>query len=367
MHRPMRIAIDASSLAVPHKTGVAKYVSRLIERLEEPDDGNEYLIYHRLSRWKKRQYFYRPKRETTKVRLFQEPFFSGRGIDIFHGPDARLPRIRGVKLVATVHDLFSLVSDEFADEEFRKKKIARYRDIAERADVIICVSETTRRDLLRFFPEAETRTRVIYNGVDDHFYPRQADEVERIKKKYGIDSDYILYVGALSIRKNVLRMFEAFRQAMRQAEGDIRFVAVGLLTYGKERILEYLDAYNSDARILLPGYVPDEDLPALYSGAKAFLFATRYEGFGLPVLEAAACGVPVVTSNIGSTAEIADGIARLVDPLSVEDISEALLNVLDSGNSAAGGPASDLSKRKWSDMARDVLSIYDELMCDSRK
>lgn len=361
----MRIAIDAGSLAVTHKTGVAKYILRLIEHLEKSGDENEYLTCYRLSRWKKRKHFYRPRKKTTRVRLFQEPLPFGRGIDIFHGPDARLPRISGPKLVATLHDLFSLVSDEFSDEKFRKKKIARYTDIAERADRIICVSECTRRDFLRFFPEAEDRTRMIHHGVDDSFYPRPPDEIERVKRKYGIGNDYVFYIGALSIRKNVLRMFKAFRQTEAEIGRDMRFVAAGRLTYGRDKILEYLEANNSDGRIMLPGYVPDEDLPALYSGARAFLFATQYEGFGMPIIEAAACGAPVVTSNVSSNAEVGRGLAALVDPLNVDDISAALTSAL-NGNMPTGDPvASDLTKRTWSDVASDVLSVYEELKGDT--
>jgi glycosyltransferase involved in cell wall biosynthesis len=240
----MRIALDASSAAVSQRTGVAKYIHRLIEHLEKADDNNEYLIYYRLSRWKKRAHFYRPTKTTTKVRLFQEPFLKTRGIDVFHGLDARLPNIRGPKLVVTVHDVFSLVSEDFADEKFRRKKIARYEDIAKRADRIICDSQSTRQDFIRFFPEAEPKTCVIYMGVDEQFYPRPEEEVERVKRKYGVRSDYILYVGELSRRKNILRMFEAFRQVRRQLGKDLQFVAAGKFTYGKEEILEYLRENN---------------------------------------------------------------------------------------------------------------------------
>ena len=364
----MRIAIDASSAAVQQKTGVGKYIQRLIERLEELDDENEYVIYCRLSRWKRRRYFYRPTKATTKVKLFQEPFFTGRGIDVFHGLDARLPKIRGPrargpKLVATVHDLFSLVSEEFADDKFRRKKIARYGDIAEKADRIICDSESTRRDFTRFFPETESKTCVIYPGVDDRFSPRGEAEIEGVRRKYGIQSDYVLYVGELSKRKNILRMFEAFREVRRQRGGDIQFVAAGRLTHGKEEILSYLKDNRCDGHILLTGYVPDEDLPALYSGARLFLFTTLYEGFGLPILEALACGAPVISSNTSSSAEIGRGVAALVDPLSVEEIAAALSRVLEGHGGVEDNEAGpDLLKRRWSDVARDVLSIYDELM-----
>ncbi|MBI4831263.1 MAG: glycosyltransferase, partial [Candidatus Lindowbacteria bacterium] len=231
----MRIAIDASSAAIPQRTGVAKYIHRLIENLEELDEQNEYVVCYRLSRWKRQSHFYQPRKATTKVKLFQEPLGVGRNISVLHGPDARLPRLlRDVKLVVTVHDLFSLVSDEFADERFRRKKIAQYRDISRRADKIICVSESTRGDLVRFFPEAEPKTCVIYEGVDGRFYPRPDEEVKRIREKYGINSEYVLYVGALSKRKNILRMFEAFHLARRETGENLQFVAAGKLTYGKE-------------------------------------------------------------------------------------------------------------------------------------
>lgn len=361
----MKIAIDASSSAVQKKTGVAKYILRLIEYLEKQDDDNEYIVCYRLSRWKKRGFFYRPSRKTTKVRLFQEPFFFFRGIDVFHGPDSRLPNIRGPKLVATVHDVFSLFFDKYADREFREKKIARYRDVAERADRIICVSESTRRDFLKFFPTAESKTCIIGEGVDEQFSPRSTEEVDRIRSKYGIRSDYVLYVGALSKRKNVLRMFEAFQEARRQLGKDIQFIAVGKLTFGKDEILSYLERNKGDDEIVLPGYVPDEDLAALYSGARLFVFTTLYEGFGLPILEALACGTPVLTSNVASMPEVGGDAVSTADPWDVDDIKEKMLDCLGDPESTAL-PNDGITKLpphiSWGQMARDTIKTYTELL-----
>jgi glycosyltransferase involved in cell wall biosynthesis len=357
----MNIAIDASSAAVQKKTGVAKYILRLIENLEGQDDDNNYTICYRLSRWKKREFFYQPRRKTTKIKLFQEPFFFGRNVDVFHGPDARLPRVRGPKLVATVHDVFSLVSDEFAEKEFREKKIARYRDVADRADRIICVSENTRRDFLSFFPFAESRTCVIGEGVDEHFYPRPQEEIERIRNQYGIRSDYILYVGALSKRKNILRMFEAFRKARQQMGADLQFVAVGKLTYGREEILKYIGDNDCGNEIVLAGYVPDDDLPALYSGARLFLFTTLYEGFGLPILEALACGVPVLTSNVSSMPDVGGDAVIVANPRDVEDIKEKLIACLNEPRSRDSGRRGSIelsSHISWDRMAKDTMRMY---------
>ena len=364
----MNIAIDAGSAAVQKKTGVAKYILRLIENLERQDDGNNYIICYRLSRWKKRAFFYQPRRATTRIKLFQEPFFNGRGIDVFHGPDARLPRIKGPKLVATLHDVFSLVSDEFAEREFREKKIARYRDVADRADRIICVSENTRRDFLGFFPYAESKTCIIGEGVDEQFCPRSREEIDKIKSKYGIRADYILYVGALSKRKNILRMFEAFQKARRRIDANLQFVAAGNLTYGREDILKYITDNKCGDEIVLAGYVPDEDLPALYSGARLFLFTTLYEGFGLPILEALACGAPVLTSNVSAMPEVGGDSVTTADPRDVEDMEEKLISCLneprvgDSGKYGNTGLSSHIS---WDRMAQETIKVYREVFEDT--
>lgn len=353
----MKIGIDASSAAIEQKTGVATYITHLVKHLEALDDGNEYVIYYRLSRRKNRPFFYAPKKASTKVKLFQEPFFRGLGLDVFHGPDVRLPKIRGPKLVATVHDLFSLVSDEFADEKFRRKKIARYRDIAERADRIICVSDSTRRDFIRFFPDAEPKTCVIYEGVDEQFYPRSEEEVERVKRKFGIASDYILYVGALSKRKNIIRMCEAFHKARGKLGEELQLVLAGKLTYGREEILAYLEEHNSEGKILLSGYAPAEDLPALYSGARLFLFTTLYEGFGLPILEALACGTPVVTSNLSAMNEVGARATHRVDPRSSDEIAHKIVEAIQTPNQVA--PAGSIPG--WREMARRISELYREI------
>ncbi len=324
----MRIAIDASSAAVPRKTGIARYIHRLIEHLGRIDRENEYLVCYRLSRLRSFRHFYRPGRKNMRVRIFQEPFFFGRGVDLFHGPDARLPGFSGPRMVATVHDVSSLVSDAFAGDKFRRAVIDRYRDIAGRADRIVCVSESTRKDFLRFFPEAEPRTAVIPEGVDSRFSPSPAGEVSRVRQKYGIGPNYVLYVGDLSRRKNVVRLIGAFLRSWRDAGGSFQFVLAGRLCEGDEEVVQCVQARRGDDRIRFLGYVADEDLPALYSGAKVFFFATLYEGFGLPILEALACGTPVLTSNVSSSAEIAAEATWKVNPHREEEMAEALADLL---------------------------------------
>lgn len=324
----MRIAIDASSAVARRKTGIARYVRRLIEHLGEIDRENEYLVYYRLSRLKGACHLYWPVWKNMRVRIFQEPCFSGRGIDVFHGPDARLPGVSGPRMVATVHDVFSLVSHACFSEKFRHLAIARYRDIADRADRIVCVSESTRKDFLRFFPEAEPRTVVIAEGVDSRFSPRPASDVRRVREKYGIGPEYVLYVGDLSRRKNVVGMIGAFRRVLESPGKDLQFVLAGNLCDGDEEVVECVRAHRGDDRIRFLGYVEDEDLPALYCGARVFFFATLSEGFGLPILEALACGTSVLTSNVSASAEIAAEATCKANPRNEEEMAAALVDLL---------------------------------------
>lgn len=346
--KALRIAIDASSAAGPRGTGIARYIHCLIEHLEEIDQENEYWICYRLSRLKGRRYFYRPLRKSTRVRMFQEPFFSGRGIDVFHGPDARLPGCSAPKMIATLHDVFSLVSDAFAVERFRSATIARYRDIADRAHRIVCVSESTRRDFLGFFPEAESRTCVIPEGVESRFFPRSALELHKVREKYRICQDYVLYVGDLSRRKNVVRMIGAFHRALETAGRNLQFVLAGKLCGGDKEVVECVRACRGDDRIRFLGYVDDVDLPALYSGARVFFFVTLYEGFGLPILEALACGTPVLTSNVSSCPEIAASVTCKVDPQSVDEMAAALADLV-------GRPDTEA----WKAARREAARSYD--------
>lgn len=355
---PVRIAIDATSAAVAHPTGIARYIHRLIEHLEQIDCENEYWLCYRLSRLRAFRRFYRPGRQNVRIRIFQEPFSPGRGMDVFHGPDARLPGFSGPRMVATVHDLLVLLSEGFAGEKFRRATVGRYRDIAGRACRIVCVSESTRRDFLRFFPEAEPRTCVIPEGVDSRFSPRAAAEVSRVRQKYDIGPDYVLYVGDLSRRKNVVRMIEAFRRAMWAFGGSLQFVLAGKLCGGDEEVVECVRSKNrGDGRIRFLGYVADEDLPALYSGARLFFFATLHEGFGLPILEALACGTSVLTSNVSASAEIAAEVTRKVNPLSLEEMAAALVDLLARPDTAEDKAARQeaASRYGWRLMAERML------------
>lgn len=363
----MKIAIDASSAARPDGTGIARYISSLVENLEKIDDVNTYYICYRLSRLRKRRYFYKPLRATTRTKIIQEPFnvfFPGK-IDLCHGPDARLPRYDDVKLVATIHDLFSLVSEDFARREFREMKIRRYHDLVRRSARLISDSENTKREIIEYLGVQPSKVKVVYPGVGEEFSPRTEPEQQAIKEKLGIEGDYIFFVGDLSVRKNVSRMVRAFSKAMRTIKGKVCLVLAGKPTYGGEAILKDIRDAGLGDKVRLLGHVPDDELAQIYGAAKLFLFTTLYEGFGLPVLESMASGVPVLTSNVSSLPEVAGNAAKLVDPLSVEEIADGICELWEDDTLRTRLIGLGLERARlfnWERTARETLRVYRDVL-----
>ncbi|MBM4038317.1 MAG: glycosyltransferase family 4 protein [Planctomycetes bacterium] len=357
----MRIAIDASATAERPRTGIGNYVSSLLHGLSELDGENQYFVCHRLSRLRRWRNLLRIPKPNFRGKIIQEPFnfFFMRRLDVFHGPDARLPRSRATKMVATVHDLFSLLSDDYADAQFRQMKAQRYQEIVDRAARIIVDSESTRRDLCQLLSVDPRRITVIPLGVSGHFCPRSPDEAALVLRKLAIDRPYLLSVGVLSARKNTRRVIEAFH-ALSRGSG-LLLVLAGRPGPGWEAGLAAIEELALGDRVRLVGSVADADLPALYSAARAFLFPSLREGFGMPVLEAMACGTPVVTSNSSSLPEVAGDAALLVDPLDTGAIAEATRRLLEDEALARTLAARGIERARlfpWSRTARETLQVY---------
>jgi glycosyltransferase involved in cell wall biosynthesis len=319
-----------SSVATPHRTGVATYIVELVTHLAAADSTNRYYLCYRLSRMKRRAHFLKLDQNNFRTKMFQEPFapILSRKLDVFHGPDARLPQFSGVPLIATVFDLFSLVSTEFASEEFRTMKRRRYQDIAERTAHIITISESTKRDIVERLGIAAHRITCIYPSVSRAYRPRALDECLSIRKKYGINTEYLVCVGNISRRKNVLRLLEAFAQLPGSLLTTTTLVLAGRETYGEESVRDQIRSLSLGDTVVVTGYVPQEDLPTLVAGARAMVLVSLYEGFGFPVLEAMASGVPVITSNVSSLPEVAGDAALLVDPHDATAISSAIERIM---------------------------------------
>jgi glycosyltransferase involved in cell wall biosynthesis len=228
--------------------------------------------------------------------------------------------------VLTLHDL----SDQIHPEWFEKKYVAWRRFILPKLlrhiQKIITVSEFSKETILTRFPAAKGKVEVIYNGVRaDHFYPRSDEEIEHLRGQFSLKKPFILIVGSLDPRKNIHGLIKAWHKLPAFYQDEMELVITG----GTNKRLAFKLGKNKYKNIRFTGYVNDEQLPVLYSAAKLFVYPSLFEGFGLPVLEAMACGTPVITSNNTSLKEVA-GPAVTVNPYSINEISDAILSLVKS-------------------------------------
>ena len=250
-----------------------------------------------------------PRPANVSLRLLAEPF-GPRSASLFHGLNQRLPRIPLRRAVATFHDLF-VMTGEYSTPDFRARFTAQARDAAARAHAVIAVSEFTRQQVISLLNVEPARVHVVHHGI------RRLTAPESVK---GVREKIVLNVGAIQTRKNIAGLVGAF-----EALGPAwKLVLAGSHGFGAAEILERISRSKARERIRVTGYVSPEELAAWYGRAAIFAFPSLDEGFGMPVLEAMAAGVPVITSNRSSLPEVAGDAALLVDPSDTAALADAL-------------------------------------------
>lgn len=353
----MRIALDVTPCARARRTGIGWYAAHLACALvADLGPGDELLLCTRISRWSDRGF--RPPAVPPRVRRrWFHAMLGPRGSpDVFHGTDARLPGRSGARLVATVHDVFSLESSRWADPGFRERKRARYRDIAERAERIVFPSNATRRAYLGHFPQARERAAVVYEGVAPSFAPLPAARVEPVRRRFGLPERYALYVGEVSLRKNLVGQ----ARGLAASGTGLPWVWVGSNSYGAPEIVAEVEKVPG-LRVVRTGYLPGDALPAVYCGATLLTFASFSEGFGLPALEAMACGTPAVVADRGALPEITAGSALEVDPEAPEAIGDAIRRLVEDEALRRELGRRGLERARefsWQRTARETLRVY---------
>jgi glycosyltransferase involved in cell wall biosynthesis len=309
----VRIALDATYSIDPQPSGIAVYSREILEGLAVAHPQDEFLHCYRPKqfRWGAPQAVSNVRR-----RLLLPPLPTFRA-EIFHALNQRVDARPAKHVVTTMHDLFVLTG-EYSSPEFRARFARQAQRAAENSDLLIAVSKFTAEQVSAHLDFDRTRIRVIPHGVNQ---PTPPTNREREK--------LILFVGALQIRKNVSRLVEAFESLqVEPMMKDWRLVLAGARTgYGAAAILSRIENSIYRERIDVRGYLPADGLEQLYAQASIFAFPSLDEGFGIPVLEAMARGVPVVTSNCSALPEVAGEAALLVDPRSSAEIAEALMRL----------------------------------------
>jgi glycosyltransferase involved in cell wall biosynthesis len=364
------IGIDASRAAKAQRTGTETYSLHLIRALVGLRSGHRFRLYTNgspppglLPDGAEVRSIPLP-RLWTHARLSLE--IATHPPDLLFVPAHVLPLIHGRRSVATVHDLGFLAYPEAHRAADRRYLAWSTGWNARRSSAVVADSGATRADLVRHYGVAESRVHVVYLGRDESLAPvRDSRLLAEVRARAGIGQRYLLYVGTLQPRKNLGRVVEAFvRLAGEPAMSGVQLVLAGKRGWLYDELFAEVERLGLEGRVLFPGYVDQADLAALYSGALGFVYPSLYEGFGIPVLEAQACGVPVMTSNNSSLPEVAGDAALLVDPTDVEAIAEAMRRL-----AADDALRAELVQRgfenvkrfSWEKCARETLAVLESV------
>jgi len=366
---PHTIAIDARKI---QDFGIGTYVRNLIRWLGEIDPDNQYLL---LTHDTERDFFgtlpdnFEPVYERCPVYSVRELLALSwklfrLDVDLYHSTHYVLPAIVPSKVVVTLHDLIHLLYPEYLPSRLAFLYAQRMiRHSLTRSDRIITVSRNTKKDLQRYFDLDPGKIRVVYNGVEDVFRHELPDaEVERWLQNLGVEPPYMLFVGnPTKPHKNLDRVVQAYARAVVEAKIEAPLVCVGDRGSAAFKIRQRAGQLGIADKVQLLGHVAEEALPAIYQGASLFLYPTLYEGFGLPVIEAMASGVAVITSNGSSLKEIAEGYAHLVDPLDTTAIADAIAYCMTDHDHREA--LAKLGRRRaedfhWKRTAEKTLAIY---------
>jgi glycosyltransferase involved in cell wall biosynthesis len=368
----MRIAIDAT--AVPRQmAGAGVYTYQLVRALADVADSHRFVVFARrglfdeLAGRTRRVRVVHVDPTSRPARLVWEqtvlPLVLRRlRIDVLHSTHHHTPiAAAGVRRVVTIHDVTFLVLPGRYPLARRLYMEAVTRASARVADAIITPSRVVRDDVLSKLGVSAERIVVIPYAAAPEFVPADEGTLGRMRSKYRLPDRYVLSVGSLEPGKNRARLILAYARLRREGF-DCPLVVAGQPAWRYEGELELIRSLGLSEQVRFLGYVPAEDLPALYSGATLFAFPSLYEGFGLPVLEAMGCETPVVASNTSAIPEVAGDAALLVDPRDVNALAEGMGRLLSDETLRAELRARGLERAQqfsWERTARDTLSVYE--------
>jgi glycosyltransferase involved in cell wall biosynthesis len=367
----VRVAFDARKL---HDFGIGTYIRNILRQLARFDRQTEYIL---ICGDRDRDFGlslgdnFRVEVDSSKPYSFREqltvPWTLVRTrAGLLHEPHYVLPPLTHCRSVVTIHDCIHLRFPQYLPKRGALAYArAQMGSAAGRSNRILTVSEASKRDILEFFKVAPEKVTVIYNGIDERFAtPPPEDKMRAIEERYQLQGEFALYVGNVKPHKNVERLLDAFHLVRQSGLEDLKLVVIGDDISKYAALRRAVHRYNLHKYVRFLGFLPDETLAVVYRLAAVFVFPSLYEGFGLPPLEAMACGTPVVTSNVSSLPEVMGDAALLVDPYSAEAIADAMQRVLTDTTLRSDLSARGLARAgefSWERSARRVREIYDEV------
>ena len=365
----MRIAIDARKL---RDFGIGTYIRNILMELSRLDRATEYVVLCRpddLDTGDVLGTNFRMVPEAAAPYSVAEQFkiplaLERERVRMVHEPHYVLPPLVRCRSVVTIHDCIHLMFPQYLPGRlaYVYAKGSMW-SAARKANRILTVSEASKRDILRFFDVAPEKVSVIYNAIDERFLaPPNTAHMELVRQRYQLDHPFVLYVGNIKPHKNIQRLIDAFgRTRARGCQEDLKLVIIGDEISKYPALRQSVHKYKLDKHVRFLGFQPMETLAAFYRLARVFVFPSLYEGFGLPPLEAMACGTPVVTSNVSSLPEVAGGAALLVDPYDPEAIAAGICQALTDEPLRADLIARGLERARsfsWAQSVRRIHEIY---------
>ncbi len=375
----MRIAIDYTA-AIRQKAGIGNYVRRLVDALLAQDTVNSYTLLTSGRPTRERPF---PQADNVRGRSIYIPdrylniiwyrwrlplyttYFSGQ-VDIYHGPDFALPPTgKTLRKVVTVHDLAFLEHPEYAVPSLAATLGKVVPEAVAAADVVCTVSQEVSRTLIKHFHTPREKLTVIPNGVSPYFR-RITDPIllQSTHHKFGLKHPFVLGVGTLEPRKNHIGLIKAFYQAQKKKNGPAMLALAGGKGWLYEETMQLVEELKLTKKVRFLGRVTDLELVTLYSMADVFAFPSFAEGFGVPPLEAMACGVPVITSNTSSLPEVVGNAGLLVDPHNTGELSTAIMRILGDKQLQEDLRQKGYERVKhftWQEAARKMLTVYQKL------
>jgi len=365
----MKIAFDLRRIKNP---GIGRYMKCLVEAVVESAPEHDYLLIlppgeeeavvctgTNVEKITPSLKYYSLREQVDLPRILRR-----KKIDLLHSPHFNIPLIRVCPTVVTIHDVIYLACREdlpsFVGRMYYRAMMAA---AVRRADRIITDSEYSKRDIQRFFKAEDDRLDVIYPGVDQSIR-KNVDSVKlcEVKSRLGIVSPYLIYTGIYKLRKNHAGLLRAFKTFVDRG-GDAQLVIAGPMEDGSEMLRRLAQDLGVADRVVFTGFVEDGDLPALYSGASVYACPSLYEGFGFTVLEAMACGVPVVCSRETSLPEVAGSAALYADARNPQEFGNALYQVFRDQALRAmlvNKGTNNLQRFQWKHAAEQTLAVYEK-------
>ncbi len=351
----MKIGIDIRS-TLKQKTGIGWYTLNLINNLARIDTLNRYFLYSKKKIIDRKRKL--PKIPGKNFHHRVDHFSFGadkllKDVDIFHSSSYDLKKPKHAKLVLTVHDVIHKVYPAAHSRQTIDYIDRQLHDILPQTSMIIADSQITKDDFLKWFSFKPDRIRVVYPGVNNWPLPRNQQ-----------GGQYFLFVGTIEPRKNIQNLIRAFYILKKEHLLPHRLVIVGMKGWMFEGVFKLVEELKLEKEIIFKDYVCEEELKNWYARAEVFIYPSFYEGFGFPIVEAFVSGLPVVTSNTSSCAEIAGSAAILVDPQNFEEISNAILRIVKNDNLKNELAARGIERAKqfsWEKTASEVLSIFREV------